>query len=78
MPTVDSPALTGKRINFMLSDKAYDELVTLAKQRMRSMTEIIRLGLGLAKLALEAESRGQRLIVTTEDGQPVKEIVLPS
>jgi len=44
---------------------------------MKSMTELMRLGLGLVKIAIEAEKRGQRLIVTTDEGVPVKEIVLP-
>jgi hypothetical protein len=42
------------------------------------MTELVRLGLGLVKIALEAERNGQRLIVTTAEGQAIKEIVLPS
>ena len=71
-------ALTGKRVNFVLSERAYSELVTLSKETMRSMTEVVRLGLGLVKIALEAERQGNRLIVTTADGQAVKEIVLPS
>ena len=41
------------------------------------MTELVRLGLGLVKIAIEAERRGHRLIVTTAEGDPVKEIVLP-
>jgi len=41
------------------------------------MTELVRVGLGLVKLALEAERKGHRLVVTTSDGQPIKEIVLP-
>jgi hypothetical protein len=77
MPTTDTPVLAWKRVNFMLSDEAFRELASLSRQRMRSMTEIIRLGLGLVKLALEAEVNGQRIVVTTAEGQPVKEIVLP-
>ena len=69
--------LAGKRVNFILSERAHSELVNLSRGTMRSMTELIRLGLGLVKLALEAERNGQRLIVTTAEGQPVKEIVLP-
>jgi len=49
----------------------------MAKRNRRSMTELVRLGLGLVKIALEAEQNGHKLIVTTADGQPLKEIVLP-
>lgn len=70
-------ATAGKRVNFILSDRAYAELVDLSKKNRRSMTELVRLGLGLVKIALEAADRGQRLVVTTSDGQPIKEVVLP-
>jgi len=69
--------LTGKRVNFVISEKAYSELVSLSKETMRSMTELVRLGLGLVKIAIEAERNNQRLVVTTSEGTPVKEIVLP-
>ena len=42
------------------------------------MTELVRLGLGLARLAVEAEEKGHRLVVVNAEGQPLKEIVLPS
>jgi hypothetical protein len=67
----------GRRVNFVLSERAHADLVALSKETMRSMTELVRLGLGLVKLALEAERSGNKLIVTTTDGQPLKEIVLP-
>ena len=66
-----------KRVNFVLSEKAYSELVNLAKTTRRSMTELVRLGLGLVKIAIEAERSGQKLIVTNSQGLPIKEIVLP-
>ena len=69
--------LTGKRVNFVLSERAHADLVNLARDTKRSMTEILRLGIGLARVALEAERKGQRLIITTAEGDPVKELVLP-
>jgi hypothetical protein len=42
------------------------------------MTELIRYGVGLMKLALEAQKNGQKLMVVAEDGRVVKELVLPS
>lgn len=72
-----TPAVVAKRVNFLLSGRTHTELVNLSKATMRSMTELVRLGLGLVKIAVEAERQGQRLIVTTAEGDPVKEIVLP-
>ena len=69
--------LAGRRVNFVLSEKAHTDLVGLSKHTMRSMTELVRLGLGLVKLALEAQQNGNKLVVTTADGRPLKEIVLP-
>jgi hypothetical protein len=71
-------ATVGKRMNFILSERAHSELVALARETRRSMTDLVRLGLGLVKIALEAERNGKRLVVTTSDGRPEKEIVLPS
>jgi hypothetical protein len=70
--------VVGRRVNFVLSEKAHTDLVGLSKHTMRSMTELVRLGLGLVKVALEAQQNGNKLVVTTADGQPLKEIVLPS
>jgi hypothetical protein len=53
------------------------ELRELGVQTNRSMTELIRLAVGLLKIALEASRNGHRLVVTTSDGQALKEIVLP-
>jgi hypothetical protein len=68
---------TGKRVNFILSEKSHSDLAALAESTHRSMTDVVRLGLGLVKIALEANKNGHRLVVTNEEGQPLKEIVLP-
>jgi len=77
MSTVISNPKITKRLNFILSGRAHADLVEWSKETNRSMTDIIRLGLGLARLALEAERKGNRLVVTTSEGDPIKEIVLP-
>jgi hypothetical protein len=80
MPTAPAPALApanGKRVNFILSEKAHSDLVALSESTHRSMTEVIRLGLGLVKIALEAARKGHKLVVTNPEGLPIKEIVLP-
>jgi hypothetical protein len=72
-----APEVETKRVNLILSEKAHSELATMARRTRRSMTELVRLGLGLVKIALEAEQNGHKLIVTDADGHPLKEIVLP-
>lgn len=67
-----------RKINFNVSERAYSELQNIAKRWHKSMTEVVRLGVGLAKIALEAEEKGHRLVVTTAEGDPIKEIVLPN
>ena len=68
--------LESKRVSFNLSGNAYSQLWELCKISMRSPSEVIRLGLGLIKIAIEAEKEGNKLIVTTHDGKPIKEVVL--
>jgi hypothetical protein len=76
MPVID--AIETKRINFHLSERAHAELQQMARSTRRSMTELLRLGLGLLKIAVEAERNGHKIVITTADGNAVKEIVLPS
>jgi hypothetical protein len=76
-PLPTAPVSAGKRVNFILSEKSHADLANLAESTHRSMTDVVRLGLGLVKIALEAARNGQRLVVTSAEGQPIKEIVLP-
>jgi hypothetical protein len=69
---------SGKRVNFVLSERSHADLLALARETSRSMTDIVRLGLGLVKVALEAERAGNRLVVTDSGGKPLKELVLPA
>jgi hypothetical protein len=66
-----------KRINISLSDRAYLDLQAASRDNRRSMTDIVRLSLGLVKILMEAQNKGYRMYVTTPDGEAVKEIVLP-
>ena len=77
MGTVLAAPITTKRLSINLSEKAYNELQDLATQTNRSMTELIRLSVGLLKIILQAAHEGHRLVVTTRDGQAIKEIVVP-
>ena len=66
-----------RRLNFILSEPAYHELQDLSRQSRRSMTEIVRYGIGLVKLAAEAHRNKHRLMIVDEDNKAVKEIVIP-
>lgn len=66
-----------KRVYVTLSDAAYSELSEISRSQRRSMNELIRLALGLLKLVIEAERKGHRLVVTTEEGVALKQIILP-
>jgi hypothetical protein len=76
--TDKKPAVGSKRLNVSLSERSYSELSRASQETRRSLTELVRLGIGLVRIALETEKQGNRLIVATPDGKAVKEIVLPS
>ena len=40
------------------------------------MTDVVRFALGLVKIAFQEAAAGHKLIVTTADGKPLKEIVV--
>ena len=67
----------GKRLSLNLSDAVYDELTQLAAQRQSSMTEIVRLALGLVRIAISESEKGNKLVITSANGDALKEIVLP-
>ena len=66
-----------KRLNVAMPERAYSEHLDASTETHRSMTELVRLALGVVKILLEVERNGQKLIIATSDGQAVKEIVLP-
>jgi hypothetical protein len=66
-----------RRLNVNLPPNVYEDLQQLAKQSNRSLTDIVRTGLGLAQIALHETASGERkLAVTDRDGKAIKEIVL--
>jgi hypothetical protein len=66
-----------KRLSLVLSSSVYGELSTLAKERRTTMTEIVRLALGLVKVAVNESKQGNKLIVARENGEVLKELILP-
>jgi hypothetical protein len=71
-------AAVDKRLTINLSDRAYNDLKQAADSTSRTMTDVIRIGIGLYKVAAEVNREKNKLIVASSDGKPLKEIVLPA
>jgi hypothetical protein len=71
-------AQPSKRLNFAISERARQELEVIAREHDRTMTDVIRLGISLAKIALGASRRGEKILIAREDGEPIRELVLPN
>jgi hypothetical protein len=70
--------VTMRRLNVNLPESVYDELRQLAQQSGRNITDLIRVALGLVKVAIEETVlRKHRIYIGTEDGTILKELVLP-
>ncbi len=66
-----------KRLNIALSGRTYADLTKASANTNRSMTDLVRLGISLVKVVLEAEENDQRVYIATPDGSVVKQIILP-
>ncbi len=69
-------ATNRKRLNLDLSPEAFDMLQKLAEESGKNMTEVVRMGISLCKIAQEEKHKGRSLGVVKDD-QVVKELVLP-
>ena len=67
----------GRRLSLNLSSSAYEQLDGLAVESRTSMTEIVKLALGLVNIAIQEARRGNKLVISDPDGQAIKELVLP-
>ncbi len=78
--TVRNPKarLVPGRLNLSLSRQAYAEVTSLSEQTCRPLPDLVRLGLDLVKIAIEESRKNNKLIVTTADGRPVKQLTLPA
>jgi hypothetical protein len=65
-----------RRLNINLPAETYEMLQTLATDSGQSMTQVLRSGLGLAKLAREQGKNDRSLAIVDRDGKVVKEIVV--
>jgi hypothetical protein len=66
-----------KRLSLNLSLEVFEEVQALVKFTRHNMTALVRIGLGLVKIAYQAKQDGLKLAVVNNDGKPVREIVIP-
>jgi hypothetical protein len=60
------------------SNEAYSDLRRVAANTSRPMDDVIRIGIGLYKAVASLGKDNHRLVIVSQAGKPVKEIILPS
>jgi hypothetical protein len=75
---VDTETAVEKRLAITLSERAYNDLKKIAANTSRPMSDVIRIGIGLYKVAAEVSRENNKLMVVSREGKPLKEIVLPT
>ena len=66
-----------KRLSLNLSVGTFEELKRISQDLGTSMKEVLRLALGLVKIAVEENKRGNKLVIVSQGGEQLKEILLP-
>lgn len=76
VPINRPPTVKTKRLNVNLPEPVFGELEEIADQSGRSLTEVVRLALGLLAHATDAQRAGHKLAVVDSRGRLLKELVL--
>lgn len=66
-----------KRLNVNLPESIFGELDQIARESGRTMTDVVRIALGLVAVALTEEKVGHKLAIVEPSGKVLKELVLP-
>jgi len=66
-----------RKVCLNLGVPAFEELSQLARDRKITLAQIVRLALGLGRVAIAELRNGNRLLVVSGDGTALKELVLP-
>jgi hypothetical protein len=66
-----------KRLNVNLPEAIFSELDRIARESGRTMTDVVRLALGIVAVALSEEAVGHKLAIIDSSGKILKELVLP-
>ena len=77
----DRPAgpddLATRRLNANIPGAMLDEMVDEKRRSGRDITELVKLGWKLTKIALREQRQGNVLAVVDADGRILKELVIP-
>ncbi len=65
-----------RRLNINLPEKTFQELERLAAESGRTMTDLVRVAISLAQVAIDEKDHGRKLAVIDQDGKLLKELVL--
>jgi hypothetical protein len=77
----DGKPLPGKptrRLNANLPEKIFEHAEQIAWEHNWTITDVVRLGIGLLKVGYDAAKQGNRLAVVDEKGRVVEKILLPA
>jgi len=66
-----------RKFNMLLSASAHKEIEEIAADNGVTLAEVVRLGIGLVKLAMDAERNGYRLMTVNANNEAVMEIKMP-
>jgi hypothetical protein len=70
-------AKTAKKINLSLSEKSFNDLQEIVAENGRTMSDVIRFALSLAKMYFDESKRGRSLFIGDRDGKILTKIVFP-
>ena len=74
-PTADDVGT--RRLNANLPAAMLDDMVDEKRRSGRDITELVKLGWQLTKIALREQRQGNALAVVSPDGRILKELVIP-
>jgi len=75
MTPSDDPGV--RRLNANVPSAMLDEMLDEKRRSGRDITELVKLGWQLTKIALREQRLGNSLAVVTQDGRITKELVIP-
>jgi hypothetical protein len=77
-PSAPTPDDAGtRRLNANLPAAMLDDMVDEKRRSGRDITELVKLGWQLTKIALREQRQGNALAVVSPDGRILKELVIP-
>jgi hypothetical protein len=65
-----------RRATVRFSDSVYEQLNPLMQERGQSLGDMVRLGLGMLRLAVTTAKEGNRLVIVTPEGEALQEVIV--